>query len=103
MVTILPLCVHFTDKQSPAPVGHAKVNECNGDVTPTNPSQGSLTDLLSLSYTRPDHSFRVTSPPHVNALDALIVVVNPNVRPGPNWTAMERDIMKTRSVVEHVV
>ena len=58
---------------------------------------------LSLTCPRLGPSFRVTSPPHVNALDAAIVVVNPNVRPGPNWTAMERSIMKTRRVVEHVV
>ena len=38
---------------------------------------------LSLTCPRLGPSFRVTSPPHVNALDAAIVVVNPNVRPGP--------------------
>src|ERR1017187_6070066 len=57
--------------------------------------------LIDLPQTRPLIRFR--SLLDVNALNAPVLVVNPNVRPAPNWTAMERSIMKTWCVVEHVV
>ena len=48
-------------------------------------------------------SLRASPSSDVNALNASLVVVKPNIQPGSNWTVVERSIMKTWRVVERVV